>query len=277
MKPEKLQIENFRGIEHLELDFQDELGRAQDIIPIVGPNTSGKTSLLDAITLCLGPVTEIWTMRPDLVYTPASLVRRGSVRAHVACTVRFSNAEIESTKEVFEITGNSQLGEIPAANRVTVHWEYPDPLGKHRRGRNRFEPQDARLLFKGRVNAVRNLHVPGVSPRSLQNLGGVFMFDQKRTGLGHRTHSQLRAREELRVDGDMDGYTHALAGSCSISRLERRCSGIRRRRPSTRISSACEISMLEFASRIESRVCSTRSPASIWSSMALRAPISSTA
>lgn len=211
MKLEKILIENFRGIEHLELDFQDELGRVVDVVPVVGPNTSGKTSILDAITVCLGPGTEIWTMRPDLVYSPTSLVRRGSVRARVTGTVRFSDAEIARTREIFERTGSPDASKVPSANQVTVHWEYPDPGGKHELGLTRHEPHFAYLLFKGRKMAARNLHAPGISAGSLRDLGGVFMFDQKRTGLGQRTNpAEARMRPgQGRARGDEAGLrTH---------------------------------------------------------------------
>ena len=55
MKLESLSIRDFRGIESLDLSFKDELGLIRDIVPIVGPNTSGKTSILDAIALSLMP------------------------------------------------------------------------------------------------------------------------------------------------------------------------------------------------------------------------------
>ena len=218
MKLEKIQIENFRGIKHLELDFRDELERIQDVVPIVGPNTSGKTAILDAITVCLGPGTEIWTMRPDLVLSPASLVRRGSLRARVKCTVRFSDAEIAKTKDIFVRTGFLNKGNFPESNRVTVDWEYPDPTERHQRGLNTYDPAKAHLLFKGRKRAVRHFYVPGVSSESLRQLGGIFMFDQKRTGLGQRTSSQLRDRaagrngppnflKDGQLDKDADSYT----------------------------------------------------------------------
>jgi hypothetical protein len=195
MKLEKIQIENFRGIEHLELDFQDELERVQDVIPIVGPNTSGKTSILDATMLCLAPLTGIQAMRPDLVISPASLVRRGSVRARVSCTVRFSDAEIAATREIFARVEHPDASKIPSANRVDVRWEYPDPTGQRRRGVNRCEPSLAELLFQGRKLAMRSFHVPGVSGASLERLGGVFMFDQKRTGLWQQMAPQKRDRD----------------------------------------------------------------------------------
>lgn len=204
MKLEKIEIENFRGIEHMVLDLQDELGRAQTRVPIVGPNTSGKTSVLDAIALCLGPVTQILPMRPDLTLTPSSLVRRGAVRARVKCTVRFSAAEIETTREILTLAGHPDAGKVPDENTITVQWDYPDPKGKHRLGVNRYEPFGAYTLFKGRFVATKSFHVPGVSARSLRQLGGVFMFDQKRTGLAQRMTAEMRAlagRTDVMAEG----------------------------------------------------------------------------
>lgn len=193
MKLEKLVIKNFRGIESLEMDLKDDLGRIETRIPIVGPNTSGKTSILDAITLCLMPVTEVTRLRPDLQLSPTSLVRRGNVRAAVTCTVWFSDEEIQATRTLLERTGHPDGKKLPTTNQVTVRWTFPDARGEHRHGRHEFFPKGAQALFKGRVTTARNLHVPGVSPRQLQRLGGVFLFDQKRTGLAARITPELRA------------------------------------------------------------------------------------
>jgi predicted ATPase len=49
MKLRELTIKNFRGIENVSYDFTNLLGEPYDVILIVGPNGSGKTSILDAI------------------------------------------------------------------------------------------------------------------------------------------------------------------------------------------------------------------------------------
>ena len=54
MKVTSALIENFRHIERLELDFTDSVGRVRDVSVIVGPNTSGKTTVLDALAIALG-------------------------------------------------------------------------------------------------------------------------------------------------------------------------------------------------------------------------------
>ena len=186
MKLESVEINDFRGIRHLQLDFQDELGLIRDRTVLVGPNASGKTSILDAITLGLLPVTELGFPRPGLILSPASIVRRGAVQTQVRCTVRFDDNELEAIHEVYEKVGWPHGRTVPQARTVKVEWRYPDLKGQYRSGWSHFEPARAYTLFKARVTAARSLHVPGVTPRSFERLGGLFFFDQQRTGLGKR-------------------------------------------------------------------------------------------
>lgn len=194
MKLEKLTIKNFRGTDSLEMDLRDELGRIETILPIVGPNTSGKTTILDAIALCLVPPTELGWLRADLQRSPSALVRRGSLRAQVTCTVSFSDEERAATQALYQQT-ESPLGKtLPPGNQVTVRWTFPDAQGPKDLGRHEFFPAGAEGLFKGRSTTLSHVHVPGVSPQLFQRLGGVFFFDQKRTGLG--TFTTLEPRSE---------------------------------------------------------------------------------
>ncbi len=50
----RLAIENLRGVERLELEFLDAFDRPLPVIVLVGPNGSGKTTVIEAIVLALG-------------------------------------------------------------------------------------------------------------------------------------------------------------------------------------------------------------------------------
>jgi hypothetical protein len=65
---------------------------------------------------------------------------------------------------------------------VTVEWGYPELKGEYPSGRWQFEPEESFMLLKVRRTVARSLHVPGVTPRLFDRFGGVFSFDQKRTG-----------------------------------------------------------------------------------------------
>jgi AAA domain, putative AbiEii toxin, Type IV TA system/AAA ATPase domain len=186
MKLEAVSIRDFRAIEHLELSFKDDLDLIRDCIPLVGPNTSGKTTILDAISLSLMPVTDLYQFRDGLRLSAPALVRSGAVRASVTSTVWFGDDEIEATQEVLDRAGNPYGRSLPRENYVNVHWTFPDPQGKHRPGHYHCDPTDGWLLFKGRKILVRNLHVPGLGAHYFHRLGSVVMFDQQRTGLSRR-------------------------------------------------------------------------------------------
>jgi DNA repair exonuclease SbcCD ATPase subunit len=68
MKLAKMQVENFRHLGSREkpfvLDFTDALGRVRDFTLLVGPNASGKTTILDAIALALGRSVGMASLRP---------------------------------------------------------------------------------------------------------------------------------------------------------------------------------------------------------------------
>ena len=182
---EKVSIRDFRGIENREIDFTDSLGRVRSIAPIAGPNTSGKTSVLDAISLCLMSVTEMFDL-PTITLSPAALVRRGASQAKVSCTIRFSQEEIDAVKDVVQKAGLPYADRIPDTKQVTVHWEYPDRTGKHRLGFYKCTPRDGWTLFKGRVVTQRNRHISGISRDRFRLNGGVFQIDQQRQGLAKR-------------------------------------------------------------------------------------------
>ena len=85
MKLAKITLEDFRHLgtssQPLELSFTDALGRVRDFTLLVGPNTSGKTTILDAIALALGRSVSMAALRPDFKVSPRTVVRRGALHA----------------------------------------------------------------------------------------------------------------------------------------------------------------------------------------------------
>ncbi|MHB1555996.1 MAG: AAA family ATPase [Isosphaeraceae bacterium] len=186
MKLQSLSIRNFRGIESLDLDFTDEIGLIRDRVPIVGPNTSGKTSVLDAIALCLAGALGNTQLRSDLAMTGPALIRSGAVRMEVQADVSFSDDEIEAIGEVVTRT-TTTLGRTRSewTNRVEIRWTFPGqgtekatPPGSYD-----WNPPESLPLFLGRALLSQYLHAPGLGPRLFGRIGSVYYFDAKRTGL----------------------------------------------------------------------------------------------
>jgi len=182
MKVASAVIENFRHIRRMELDFTDSVGRVRDVSVLVGPNTSGKTTVLDALAVGLGLIIGPYSIRPDLVLSPRSIVRRGALQAQVICKVRFSPEEIEITRQLYHLSEEDQ--EIPDVEEATITWTYPDPRGDHPSGHIHCDPWGTWHLFKGRAKVARLLSTGRVDWSWFERIGGVFTFDQQRTGMG---------------------------------------------------------------------------------------------
>jgi predicted ATPase len=118
MKIARAVIENFRHIKRLELDFTDSLGRVRDTTLLIGPNASGKTTVLDALAVSIGIGTELTYGRPDFILSPRTIVRRGSLHTKVTCRVRFSPEEIATTKELSRIRAEKGNDSQPQKTRI---------------------------------------------------------------------------------------------------------------------------------------------------------------
>ena len=138
-------IENFWHIKRLELDFTDSLGRVRDTTLLVGPNTSGKTTILDALALSVGISTELSYARPGLLLSPRSIVTRGNLQTRVTCWVRFSPDEVAAAQELSRIRVD-KAGYSP---------KYPPPRNAGRRRAN--ETTDAHVLTTRIYNLAKEL------------------------------------------------------------------------------------------------------------------------
>jgi predicted ATPase len=255
MKLAKLRIENFRHLgtrkKPFELDFTDPLDRVRDFTLLVGPNTSGKTTILDAIAIALGRSVRMAALRPDFKVSPRTIVRRGELRAKVTCWLRFSPDEFAATREIFRLAEITE--KIPDKPEIELTWTYPAPrkpsefatspgygmavatatststnpnqlrwLGmnyptnmiiyqpEQDYGVIQCQPENGWVLLHGRDEAARLLATGRADWSWFHRLGGVFTFDQERTGLGktisrqvwniiHGTAEASRENEALRT------------------------------------------------------------------------------
>lgn len=182
MKIARAVIENFKHIKRLELDFTDSLGRVRDVAVIIGPNASGKTTILDALAVSIGLSTELSYGRPGFTLSPRTIVTKGSLQTKVTCWVKFSPDEISATRELFRIA--EETWEVPDVDEVELTWTYPDPNNRSIYGFTRYEPSRAWTLFKGRVKVARLLSTARVGWNWFERVGGIFTFDQQRAGMG---------------------------------------------------------------------------------------------
>lgn len=193
MKLAKLRVENFRQLgspnEPFEIDFTDALGRVRDLSLLIGPNGCGKTTILDSIAAALGPILEMPTTRTAFTLNPRSIVPRGQLQAKVSCDLRFEPDEIETASAICRL---SEIPDsIPHSPEVNVTWTYPDPKRKSKFGFTQCYPSTGWELLKTRVRIARLLSTGRVGWSSFQKAGGVFTFDQERTGLGKTISRQV--------------------------------------------------------------------------------------
>jgi predicted ATPase len=186
MKIAKIQIENFRHLggegQPLVLDFTDSLGRVRDLTLLVGPNTCGKTTILDAIAASMGPTLQMPTLRAHFRRTPRTIVRRGALHARITCSLRFTPEEIAATRDLFELAQRPE--QVPDSSEVELTWQYPDPTAQSSHGRSMCKPSLGWTLLKGRFHAARLLSTGRAGWSWFSRVGGVFTFDQQRTGFG---------------------------------------------------------------------------------------------
>jgi predicted ATPase len=133
MKLHSLEIENFRAIKHIELDFTDELSRPRLMTLIVGPNGSGKTSIFDAIDIVVKTAEDGQNphLRDGLILSPQQIIRGIGCHSKIGFEYSLNENEEKSITKVYSKMGfpiSEQLEKgkkFAVKDSYKIRWSFP--------------------------------------------------------------------------------------------------------------------------------------------------------
>ena len=181
MKVARARLQNFKRFADFELDIRNRI--TQDVATtalIIGDNGSGKTTVLQAIALCLSMATSTTRSVGEfdwLGWVPGRFERWG--KPVVELEIHFSQPEIEATREAALRWFRSRNGEserpefVEPADSLVIHVRME---GEH------FEAGSREELYqlRGRAYAAQLLRTDHTARELFDRLPGVFWFDQFR-------------------------------------------------------------------------------------------------
>jgi predicted ATPase len=226
MRIERLTIRKFKRFDDYEIEFKNkETGEIATQNLILGDNGSGKTTVLQAIALCLSMVS--WRIRQvgdfDWIgWVPDRYSRWGT--PEIKMSVRFTDDEIAATQEAaerwYQLRGHySTDAYVKPPNRNVVeiglaggHIWVNDP--KHSP-----LPPEA-YLFRGRWYAAAIIKEDREARRLFERLPGVFWFDQFRNLATAPGSREVESNGELKEE-----HAERVSYAVGVSRLRQYLNG----------------------------------------------------
>ncbi|MFN6154889.1 AAA family ATPase [Anabaena sp. AL09] len=186
MKLHSLEIKNFRAIKDISLDFTDLLSRPRPINLIVGPNSSGKTSILDAIHLVVKVFENPQNpeLREGLEYNVQQLVRGRGNRTQIAFEYSIERDEAEAINDVYSSLELKQYFNLlnplsPLESPAKVIWHFPSRNPKNLCDYD--APKDSIKVLGARGKASLSMSKNHQTSQIFDRIGGVCYLDQRRT------------------------------------------------------------------------------------------------
>ncbi len=184
MKVKKITIQNFRAFkEEISIDFCDSFGNPNKLFLISGPNTSGKTSILDAIQVICETAAnrERPRLRKGLFLSAENFQNEKENASKIIVQILLEDSERDEINKLIEqnprISAKCLLDESEETYEVTL--EYPHFYSNNKIG-TYFTPSIPSAL-SGRGYLKQALKVGEVSAQLFEEIGGVCYFDPNKT------------------------------------------------------------------------------------------------
>ncbi|MCB9543463.1 MAG: AAA family ATPase [Myxococcales bacterium] len=185
MKIRHLTVRNFRGLTEQSVDFTDADGKVRPLTVIVGPNRSGKTTLLDAIHIAQAvsssPTTP--TFRPGFDAGDPRLRPNPNRSITVQIDFELEAADEPAAIDEIALVVAGPVFAVQPRQTLTLSWPpLPPPLTV----RGTFLPGaddgslDARAAFAARARAHEGIARRLIERSILDRIGGVLYLDQNR-------------------------------------------------------------------------------------------------
>jgi hypothetical protein len=184
----RVRIDNFRCLRDFEVDFCDAAGAPRPLTVLVGPNMSGKTTVLDALHLVdAGLLARTATFRQG--FDPDDLSLRGDPKRPIAVQLEFS-LDTEEQDAIEGLLGNLTDAAVALERRgpyrLDFEWPRPSTMPADMSALREIEPSTGKPWFiwyalLGRALArearAKRLGSEGVFER----VGGLIYLDQHRS------------------------------------------------------------------------------------------------
>lgn len=219
MKIVRIELNNFRGLDNLNLSFLDDTQGVLDTIVLAGPNGCGKTSAMEACVIALG--------KQDLIYTtrqPEDDVRLGADTYRIAVTVDIHGAKQEVIVTSRDSKRSRMLGGMSDLQRASEEqveyfssWRGPKlvgsiPITAGKRGKRPQPSEENRLWIVKQflVNATAREAFAKVTEtifsESIVGREALEKINQGWRLFYPETEARFEARPAMRVDEGFDVY-----------------------------------------------------------------------